>query len=471
MLINLPQTDGATPLYLRLIKQIKQQIHSGKIAAGEKMPSLRRLAKDLGVSRTTAEAAYNQLVAEGYLLAEPKRGYFAAGIAARPAEQKTAPEKAKSITPVRYDFGNNYIDSNLFPAAIWKRCLGHALENAQLLAGYGDPQGEPYLRSTLARYSHEARDVICTPEQIVIGAGIQSLLEILLAIFAKADHAVAFEEPGFTKAEQIFKTAGWQVSHFDSENLRPKLPQLLYISPSNPYKGRSLSPQGRLNLLQWARQTGGYILEDDYNGEFRYFTHPIASLQGMGGGQNVIYCGSFSRILLPSLRISYLVLPQSLLPAYSRVKHLYNQTSSSIEQFALAEFIASGNLRRHIKKMRRRYAVKNTLLRSALAKIFGNKISIMAYESGLHIRLAVHTGGTAQNLAKQALAAGIHILPVAASASGTISKPQTNYPNSINNAAYADANTATPEILLSFAGIAENDIEPALKKLQEVWKL
>ena len=121
MLINLPQADGTAPLYLRLIKQIKQQIHSGKIAAGEKMPSLRRLAKDLGVSRTTAEAAYNQLVAEGYLLAEPKRGYFAAGIAARPAEQKTTPEKAKSITPVRYDFGNNYIDSTLFPAAIWKQ--------------------------------------------------------------------------------------------------------------------------------------------------------------------------------------------------------------------------------------------------------------------------------------------------------------------------------------------------------------
>ena len=205
--------------------------------------------------------------------------------------------------------------------------------------------------------------------------------------------------------------------------------------------------------MQWARQNGSYILEDDYNGEFRYFTHPISSLQGMSGGQNVIYCGSFSRILLPSLRISYLVLPQSLLPAYSRVKNVYNQTSSSIEQFALAEFIASGNLRRHIKKMRRRYAVKNTLLRSALAKIFGGKISIMAYESGLHIRLAVHTNSTAQLLAQQAAGAGIHILPVS---------PTT---------AYADNKPAAPEILLSFAGIAEDDIEPALQELQKVWGL
>ncbi len=447
MVINMPQANCSSPLYLRLIAEIKQKIHSGEIGAGEKMPSLRRLANDLNVSRTTAEAAYNQLVAEGYLFAEAKRGYFAANITTRPAENKTAPAELKPGTPLRYDFGNNYIDSSLFPAAIWKRCLGHALQNAPLLAGYGDPQGEPYLRSTLARYSHEARSVICSPEQIVIGAGIQSLLQILLAVFSSAQHSIAFEEPGFTKAEQIFKMAGWQVNRFDSEHLHNLLPPLLYVSPSNPYKGRSLSPQGRLNLLEWIRNTGGYILEDDYNGEFRYFTHPISSLQGMGGGQNIIYCGSFSRILLPSLRISYMVLPQNLLPVYNNIKQLYNQTSSSIEQFALAEFIASGNLRRHIKKLRRRYAVKNTLLRNALEKIFGDKISIMAYESGLHIRLAVKLNTDARTLAKKALTAGIHILPVAA------------------------AGSTAPEILLSFAGIAEEDIEPALKMLKEVWDM
>lgn len=447
MVINLSEADANSPLYLRLISEIKQKIHSGEIRAGEKMPSLRRLADDLNVSRTTAEAAYNQLVAEGYLFAEAKRGYFAANITTHPAENKSVPADLETTTPLRYDFGNNYIDSSLFPTSVWKRCLGHALQNAPLLAGYGDPQGEPYLRSTLSRYSHEARSVICTPEQIVIGAGIQSLLQILLAVFAKAQHSIAFEEPGFTKAEQVFKMAGWQVKHFDSEHLHNLLPPLLYVSPSNPYKGRSLSPQGRLNLLQWIRSTDGYILEDDYNGEFRYFTHPISSLQGMGGGQNIIYCGSFSRILLPSLRISYMVLPQNLLPVYNRIKPLFNQTSSSIEQFALAEFIAAGDLRRHIKKLRRRYAVKNTLLRNALEKIFGNKISIMAYESGLHIRLAVHLDTNAQTLAQKAREAGIHILPVAA------------------------ADNAAPEILLSFAGIAEEDIEPALKILQKVWEM
>ena len=448
MLITLnDSTKNKMPLYLRLLTEIKQKIHSGEIAAGEKMPSLRHLADDLNVSRTTAEAAYSQLVAEGYLLAKPKSGYFAAAIAPQMQKQKAAANRKQDTVTMRYDFGNNYIDSSLFPAALWKRCLGHALKNAALLAGYGDPQGEPYLRSTLARYSYEARSVICAPEQIIIGAGVQSLLEILPAVLKDAPHAVAFEEPGFAKAEHIFTMSGWQVSHFRTENLHNGLPHLLYVSPSNPYKGRSLSPQGRLNLLRWAQTNKAYILEDDYNGEFRYFTHPISSLQGMSGGQNVIYCGSFSRILLPSLRISYFVLPQSLLPAYNRIKHLYNQTSSSIEQFALAEFIASGELRRHIKKTRRRYAVKNSLLRTALAKIFGDKISIMAYESGLHIRLAVHTSASAAGLYRQAMAQGIHILPVTA------------------------AGGRFPEILLSFAGIAENDIEPALLELKKVWQL
>lgn len=447
MLITLPQADKKDfPLYLRLINEIKSKIHSGEIAAGEKMPSLRKLAHDLEVSRTTAEAAYSQLVAEGYLIASPKRGYFAGSIVSR-KPQKVLPPQKLSAAVIRYDFGNNYIDSSLFPASLWKRCLGHALQNSALLAGYGNPQGEPYLRSTLARYSHEARSVICTPEQIVIGAGMQSLLQILIDVLDALPHTVAFEEPGFTKAEHIFTMSGWQVRHFNTENLHNKLPQLLYVSPSNPYKGRSLSPQGRLDLLRWTQQNSAYILEDDYNGEFRYFSHPISSLQGMSGGQNVIYCGSFSRILLPSLRISYLVLPQNLLPVYNRIKHLYNQTSSSIEQFALAEFIASGGLRRHIKKMRRRYAIKNTLLRTALANIFGSKASIMAYESGLHIRLAVHAAATAEELAQKAMSKGIHILPVKA------------------------AESSSPEILLSFAGIAEEDIEPALLELKKVWQL
>ncbi|MCD7874828.1 MAG: PLP-dependent aminotransferase family protein, partial [Acidaminococcaceae bacterium] len=285
---------------------------------------------------------------------------------------------------VRYNFANNYIDPVSFPTKLWRRYLNRALKNKDLLAGYGEPQGETALRRTLAKYSSAARGVICTPEQIVIGAGVQSLLQILIDILQPDITGIALEAPGFAQAERLFASHGWQVSHFSTEQLEAALPRLLYVSPSNPYKVRSMSPQQRLALLRWAARQQAYLLEDDYNGEFRYFSRPVSSLQGMSDGSTVIYLGSFSRLLLPSLRISYMVLPPLLLERYRQLGHLYNQTSSTIEQLALADFIDVGALRRHVKRLRKLYSSKNVLLRQALAEIFGNKIIVRAYESRLH---------------------------------------------------------------------------------------
>ena len=276
-----------------------------------------------------------------------------------------------------------------------------------------------------------ARGVICSPEQIVIGAGVQSLLQILIDILQPDITSIALEAPGFAQAERLFTSHGWQVRHFSTDQLETSLPRLLYVSPSNPYKGRSLSPQQRLNLLRWATQQQTYLLEDDYNGEFRYFGRPVSSLQGMSDGRTVIYLGSFSRLLLPSLRISYMVLPPLLLDRYRQLGHLYNQTSSTIEQLALADFIAAGALRRHVKRLRRLYSNKNTLLRQALTEIFGSRVIVRAYESGLHLRLAVVTQQTADTLSERALENGVRILPV------------------------YDSNGNLPEILLSFVGIQE----------------
>lgn len=434
-----------TPLYTQIIDSIKNQLHNDQIAANDRLPSVRRLAAALQVSRTTIENAYNQLVADGYLLNEPKRGYFAAALSGL-RKHSDAPV-TQSIEPpaVRYNFANNYIDPASFPSELWRRYLTRALKNKDLLSGYGQPQGETALRRTLAKYSAAARGVVCSPEQIVIGAGVQSLLQILIDIMQPQITGIALESPGFAQAEQLFRSHHWQVEHFSIEHLHPSLPQLLYVSPSNPYKGRSLSPQQRLSLLRWAADRHTYLLEDDYNGEFRYFNRPVSSLQGMSDGSTVIYLGSFSRLLLPSLRISYMVLPPLLLERYRQLGHLYNQTSSTIEQLALADFIASGALRRHVKRLRRLYNTKNTLLRQALTEIFGDKIIVRAYESGLHLRLAVNTKTDTDLLAAKALHHGVRILPV--------------YDNS----------GTLPEILLSFAGIQENDIRPALLQLQQAW--
>lgn len=442
--LKLDQQAG-TPLYTQIIEAIKNQLYHDQIAAGDRLPSVRKLAAALQISRTTVESAYNQLVADGYLQNEPKRGYFAAALAG--LRQHSDAPVTQSIEPpaVRYNFANNYIDPAAFPAELWRRYLNRALKNKNLLAGYGEPQGETALRRTLAKYSAAARGVICAPEQIVIGASVQSLLQILIDILQPDITAIALEAPGFAQAERLFTSHGWQVRHFSTERLEASLPQLLYISPSNPYKGRSLSPQQRLALLRWAAQQRAYLLEDDYNGEFRYFGRPVSSLQGMSDGNTVIYLGSFSRLLLPSLRISYMVLPPLLVERYRQLGHLYNQTSSTIEQLALADFIAAGALRRHVKRLRKLYSNKNTLLRQALTEIFGSRIIVRAYESGLHLRLAVDTGLTAEELAAQALQKGVRILPV------------------------YDSNGTLPEILLSFAGIQENEIRPALLQLKKAW--
>lgn len=437
------QTD--TPLYTQIIDSIKNQLYNDQIAAGDRLPSVRRLSAALQISRTTVENAYNQLVADGYLQNEPKRGYFAAALSGL-RKHSDAPV-TQSIEPpaVRYNFANNYIDPASFPSEIWRRYLNRALKNKHLLSGYGEPQGETELRRTLAKYSSVARGVICSPEQIVIGAGVQSLLQILIDILQPDITSIALEAPGFAQAERLFTSHGWQVWHFSTDQLETSLPRLLYVSPSNPYKGRSLSPQQRLNLLRWATQQQTYLLEDDYNGEFRYFGQPVSSLQGMSDGRTVIYLGSFSRLLLPSLRISYMVLPPLLLDRYRQLGHLYNQTSSTIEQLALADFIAAGALRRHVKRLRRLYSNKNTLLRQALTEIFGSRVIVRAYESGLHLRLAVVTQQTADTLSERALENGVRILPV------------------------YDSNGNLPEILLSFVGIQENDIRPALLQLKKAW--
>ena len=231
--------------------------------------------------------------------------------------------------------------------------------------------------------------------------------------------------------------------------------RLLYVSPSNPYKGRSLTPDLRRRLLRWTLERDGYILEDDYNGEFRYFTTPVSSLQGMGDGEHIVYLGSFSRLLFPSLRISYMVLPPGLLPDYRRIGRLYNQTSSTIEQLALASFIREGNLRRHVKKLRRLYRRKADLLQQALARHFGSRVQILAYESGLHMRISVDSPWDPQEAARRAEAAGVRVLPVPGGQDVPFSR---------------SGNRFRTEILLSFAGISETDIAPAVARLATAWK-
>jgi GntR family transcriptional regulator/MocR family aminotransferase len=436
------------PNYQQLVDFIKQQIHNGVLPAGSRMPSIRKLADALIVSRTTTETAYNILTDDGYLQSSPHRGFFVAALipgmsAQKQNVQNEQPPKAQAT--ILYDFANNYIDVETFPLAVWRRHINYALRSKDLLGRYGAYQGEEELRQALADYSRNSRSVAAVPEQIVVGAGIQNLLIILANLLKDtlpSPARIALEKPGFPQAEEIFKTQGWQVSHFSLEGLSNKLPPVLYLAPGNPYRGQSLTATQRQVLLHFCHNHQGYLLEDDYNGEFRYLSRPVSSLQGLSDGKSIVYLGSFSRLLLPSLRISYMVLPQSLLNVYQKIGPLYNQTASTAEQLALASFIKEGELRRHVRKVRHLYDKKNMLLRETLQHVLGKKVQILANDSALHLHIAVRSPWDAQKLMEKALVQGVRVIPV----------PQSK------------------EIILSIAGIHQDDILPAVKLLQKAWQ-
>ncbi len=521
MLTTLQLRPGAElPLYRQLIKLIKEEIQKGGLSAGTKLPSIRVLAQALGVSRITVENSYTQLLDEGYLISRPKQGYFVADVrgledlslagsgekklpeqangTASPGGRGTAgggfsetgPEVPEALspdrreragtahrsapaslheTPPRYNFRSNAVDSESFNAPVWRRYMNHALKQQELLASYGPAQGEERLLYTLAKYSFEARDVQCRPEQIVVGAGTQSLLHILCGIL-QSDESRHFDAVGlpfgFLLAEQIFRDHHYRLLPFHFSDIRrpaadPEL-GLVCCNPSNPYRSGSLPAALRLSLLRWAQRQNILILEDDYIGEFRYLSRPFPSLQSLSGGDGVIYLGSFSRTMLPSLRISYMVLPPSLLPAYQKIRDRYNQTASGMEQLALADFIADGHLNRHIRRLRRLYGAKNQLLRQAIGRCFPQNVTVTDYEGALRLLLLVDSPLSAEELAGLAQGAGLAVIPL---------PPEIAEENrGFGGFSSGDPGSGSlPQIMLSYAGIPEKDILPAVQALARAW--
>lgn len=457
MLLHPSQLDpkGSLPLYQQIIDGIKEEMNSGRLPQGARLPSIRKLAEELGLSRITVENAYLQLSEEGYLASKPKSGYFATDL--QQLSQSPVRETRRVLTeadpPVLFNFQSNSVDARSLDTAVWRRYVNQALKSPQVLSSYGHSQGEPILRQVLANYSFNARDVRCSPEQIVVGAGVQSLLHILCGLIKSQVHRIGIQNPGFTHAEQVFQDHGLTTGPFALDQpWENQAYDLVCINPSNPYAGGPLSAARRLALVRWAQEKQVFILEDDYIGEFRYLMRPVPSLQGMSNGDYILYLGSFSRTLMPSLRISYMVLPPSLLPAYEAFKDKYNQTSSSIEQLALAGFIADGHLRRHIRRLRKLYAHKSQLLQKELQRQLGKRVTITSYESGLRLLVLVQAPVKAEVLAEKAQKKGVAVIPVPSESSS------------------GEGRSSRSQIMLSYAGIPEEDIPQAVATLASAWK-
>lgn len=400
--------ESKIPLYQQLYQAIREAIESGALSLGAKMPSIRQLPEELGVSRTTVEAAYQQLCVEGYLKSRPQRGYFVAAARRRgeehPSKTAALPLPQQKV-PVQYDFGTDRVDMDSADITIWKRHIRDVLNRPDVITSYGDPQGELSLRQALSSYAYRARGVRALPEQIVIGAGIQPLLTILCGLLPEKQ--MAMDNTGFLQAERAFEDCAVKVVRIpsDGEGLSVEaltasgIPQVL-VSPSSPTgQAAVMPPSRRFELLHWAESTGGLLIEDDYNGELRYTARPIPALQG-SGAESTVYLGSFSKLLLPSVRVSYMVLPVRLVEKYSLRARAYNQTASRIEQLALADYIREGQLERHLRRMRKLYHGKSEAMLSSLHSVFGKKTPVFLQETSLAFIVQVPDAKGAVNRAE-----------------------------------------------------------------------
>lgn len=457
------------PLYVQLYEYIKKEIISGQIEPETKLPSIRELSGYLNISKTTIETAYHQLYVEGYIESRPKSGYFVNklednNIAANNKNQIFAEEAKLQDAPTKdeQDYRKYYIDKDSFDFALWRKYLNKALliYNERFLT-YGAYQGEYELRKEIAKYVHHSRGVICTPEQIIIGAGVQSLLNIICSILKPSYDTVGFEDPGFRQGRFIFRDHNFNLKPIkvDVDGINIKLleesgAKVVYVSPSHQFPTGTIMPiNKRIKLLNWAKKNNTLIIEDDYDSELRYFGKPIPSLQGLNEGANVVYLGTFSKILLPSLRISYMIMPMNLLEQYREKMSHYNQTSSIIEQIALSLFMKEGLLEKQIRKLRKIYARKNQILMDSIKKNMKNQVKVMGKESGLHILLEVHTDRPTQQIVEKSARIGVKLNPIA------------NF--------YFDndrpLNSEYPLVLLSYGGIPAESIEEVIQKLSELW--
>ncbi len=420
--------NSGKSLYVQLYDYLKKEISEGRIETGERLPSLRSMASDVGMSVTTVKMAYEQLMTEGYLISRPQSGYYAAQGAVvknnrkSPKEQDGKESRRESIAGThKGDSTRLSWDPESFDFVKWKKCMSAVLnETPELLLSEGDRQGEPALREEIAGYLYKARGVICSQEQVVISAGTQQLINHLARILRMMDiEHVSVEDPGYMPVRSIFRDWGFSMNSIPVrgdgiviESLPVNIRTAVYVSPQNQFPTGAVMPISRRHdILEWAEANDSIIIEDDYNSELRYTGMPIPALQGIDHSGRVVYLGSFSSTLFPAIRISYMVLPEDMVKLYESMRNNYDQTCSKTEQLTLAEFMRRGYFHTNLRRVRKLYSSK---LRETLEAIkeYGSEGSFLTAEntqSGINIilKLNTHTRAIAQGKRGEARAAEI----------------------------------------------------------------
>ena len=453
------------PLYEQIYQYMKDEIQSGRIAAGSRIPSTRVLAGNLKVSRSTTQMAYEQLLSEGYIEALPCKGYFVCRIeelvrVEKHADGKCSEKQTEKTRPYAVDFSTRGIDLDSFPFNTWRKLSRNTLvdDNKEMFA-VGDPQGEYGLRAAIRDYLHSARGVSCRPEQILIGAGSEYLLMLLSQLLGR-ETGIALENPTYRQAYRVLKSLGHPVipvkmDRYGMEvlDLERSKAQAAYVMPSHQYPTGVVMPiKRRQELLSWAYQgENRYVIEDDYDSEFRYKGRPIPALQGMDQGEKVIYMGTFSRSIAPAIRVGFMVLPGELLARYHKRAGFYACTVSRIDQKVLYHFITGGYYERHLNRMRAVYKGKHDALLSGLKEL-EDIFEIRGEYAGIHVLLTHRKGLPEKELIERAAGEGVRVYGMSEAVIGE------------------NKDLVPSTVILGYANLKEKEIQEGCIRLVRAWK-
>ena len=450
------------PLYEQIYQHFKSEIICGSYSCTDKLPSKRELSSNLQCSLNTVQAAYDQLIAEGYITSKPKSGYYVSKLDGITILKKSSPistEQADFKTNFQYNFSHHGVDLDSFPFSVWRRITRSVIDeyDTELLKA-GDSQGSVDLRSSIADYLHNSRGVNCVPAQIIVSSGIEFLLLLLMQIFSD-DKVFAIENPGFEKLNLIFKSNGaaFRTIPLDEYGMIPEKliesdADIACVTPSHQFPTGVIMPiSRRLQFLNWANEKDGrYIIEDDYDSEFKYSGKPIPSIQGIDSKEKVIYIGAFSKSLTPAIRVSYMVLPECLVNVYKENLSFYICPVPVIEQKVLCRFMSDGHFERHLNKTRTIYKEKRETLVTALHNLIPS-VQILGSNAGLHLTLQINNGMCEEDLISSAQKNGVKAYGVS----------QFYFEE--------DLPCQQPTVLLGFAAMRKDEIVEAVKSLKNAW--
>lgn len=459
------QKKGKDSLYEFLYKSIREDILSGNLKPMEKLPSKRALADHLNISTVTVENAYNQLVAEGYIYSRPKSGYYVSAIDSlkihgnKNKDSAVARDSESASQHYTADFANNSAYQDSFPFVTWTKIMRQVMSDKRELLTMNSPStGVKELRDAISDYLFQFRGMSVDPECIIIGAGTEYLYSLIIQLLGR-DKIYALEDPGYRKIGQIYSANNVSLDYIpldehgvNTEILRGSSAQVLHISPSHHFPTGIVTPVSRrYELLLWAGESDDrYIIEDDYDSEFRFYGRPIPSLQSIDTLDKVIYINTFSKSLTSTIRISYMVLPKALMERYRKELSFYSCTVSTFEQYTLSAFIEQGYFEKHINRTRNQYrSIREQVLTAIKKHRFYPRVRIKEDDSGLHFLMSVDTAYSDEELISRAESKGVKLSCLSS---------------------YYHRKEDAPEntLIIDYSGLSAGNIERAVEELFEI---